>query len=109
MAGRTFPHHRFVPKGEFAIRIVVATVKDFSTAGSLFDKIAAVFRALHIEGLRFDVLAVRVVAARDERTVLALLHHQFVAALRALFTGHFNGAPSFACFAVRVAVNLHSG
>src|SRR6516162_2916567 len=60
--------NRFVPHHEVTVRILQASVEHLTTLRSPFDQLtaAAWLRTRHTDGLRLDVLALRIIAARNE-------------------------------------------
>src|SRR5712692_5552623 len=85
-----FFRYRLAPGDEIAIRVAAAAVKSLAPLGAPLDNFAfRTLRALHSDGLLLDVLAGRIITASRELAEAAELHHQIVAALRALFIqGH---------------------
>src|SRR5262245_42243965 len=110
---RTRLFHRFVPKYEIAFGIFQTAVKHLSAFGPALDKLTAATRswAWNADGFRFDVFALRIIAARNEFTESTFLqHHLGLSALRACFIEHDIGlfrrlgtGGKFACgFAFRI-------
>src|ERR1035437_6663690 len=81
-----FLGHGLAPGDERAVGIAVAAVERLALLGAaLHDLALRALRALDADCLLLDVLAGGVIAARRELAEPAILHHQVVAALRALF------------------------
>jgi hypothetical protein len=80
--------HRFIPHDEIAIGVFQTAVKNLASFGPAFDQLTAAswFGTRNANRFRLDVLAFRVIAARNELTEAALFLHQLgLAALRARF------------------------
>ena len=83
---------RASPGYEVAIGIAVAAVEGLALLRTALDDLALrALRALHPDGLLLDILAGGVVAARGELAEAAVLQHQVVVALRALFVERLIG------------------
>src|SRR5262245_51324909 len=78
----TLARHRLVPHREFTDRVSRAAVKHSALASPLRYFAFPAFGATHASGLLFDVFAFRIIRARGERPVAALLDHKIAAALR---------------------------
>src|SRR5207253_11219512 len=85
---RTGFRNGLVPQDEITVRILQAPVEDFSSFGAAFDEFAATtgFRTCDTNRFRFDVFALRIVAAGSEFAEAAFLDGEFrLAAFRTGF------------------------
>src|SRR5450755_2996129 len=100
-------------RGELALRVVGAAVKEISTAGLLFGDVAILtHRALHSNEVLLDVLAFWIAAARYELAEAAVPDQQIASALRTLFVernvGHLLPLiETPRCLAVRISRTSH--
>src|SRR5207247_9261283 len=79
---------RLVPKNEVTVGILQAAVEDLPAFRPAFDEFAAAsrFRTRDADSLRFDVLALWIIPARNELTETPFFEHELgLAALRACF------------------------
>src|ERR1700686_5452353 len=82
---RTLLGDGFAPRHEVAFRIPAAAIEGFATFGAPLHHFALrAIRTGHADSLLLDEFALRIIAARRELAEAPVLHHQIVAALRAL-------------------------
>ena len=83
--------HWLVPVNDFALGIFSAAIENFAALRTLDDDFAfaAGTRTSHPGGLAFDVLALRIIRARDEFAKASLAFHQLGIVDRAFFIQDF--------------------
>src|SRR5436190_11885222 len=79
-AFRALLRNRLAPRYEITIGISIAAVERLAALrASLHDFTFGAFRALHADGFLLDVFARRIIAARGEFAITAMLHDQVIA------------------------------